>query len=84
MCFLINDLPLGLGSPTSKAVAPMVKNLLVCIYIYKVCPYIVHFKPNLRHSIHKDSLTSYLKDSHYKSNIRTFVGDSHVCEASAT
>ena len=41
------------------------------LHVYKVCThiYIVHFKPNLGHSIHKDSLTSYLKDSHNKSNI---------------
>lgn len=70
--FLINYLLLGLGSPTSKRGSPNGKKSFG-LHVYKVCPHIVHFKPNLRHSIHKDSLTSYLKDSHYKSNIPLWV-----------
>ena len=67
--FFSNKLsPLGLGSPTSKRGSPNGKKSFG-LHVCKVCPHIVHFKPNLRHSIHKDSLTSYLKDSHYKSNI---------------
>ena len=67
--FFSNKLsPLVLGSSTSKRGSPNGKKSFG-LHVYMVFPHIVHFKPNLRHSIHKNSHTSYLKDSHYKSNI---------------
>ena len=72
MFFSNNLCPAWSGSPTSKRGSPNGKKSF-SLHVYKVCPHIVHFEPNLRHIIHKDSLTSYLKDSHYKSNIPLWV-----------